>query len=171
MTRSRVRLGGWALLLLAGLGLSGCFNFEVTKEVTGGTSQGPFEVEIDCPSTVVGPTSDTLTFNGPGSQTSIDFAGPEPVTCTITETATAGASSVTLACEDPLPPGVTCQSTPAGLVVSGILGDQDTVTIGIRVVNDFTPPPTTPPGDPGTPPPADPGAPAAPVVGTPRFTG
>jgi hypothetical protein len=162
-----------ALLLTAGVGLAGCFEFEVTKEVTGGTSQGPFEVDIECPDAFM-VTSDTVTFNGPGTETSFEFvADPTEgtVTCTFTETETAGASNVSLACTPPVPPELTCNSTPNGLVVSGIEGTQDGVTIGITVVNDFTPPPTTPPGDPGTPPPADPGAPAAPVVGTPRFTG
>jgi hypothetical protein len=169
MKRSRRQLAGVALLLGASLGLAGCFDFEVTKEVTGGTSQGPFEVAISCPSSVIG-TTDTLTFNGPGTETSLEFASDVAATCTITETATAGASEVSLACGQPLPAGVTCNSTPAGLQVAGIEGTLEGVTIPISVVNDFTPPPTTPPGDPGAPP-ADPGIPAAPVVGTPRFTG
>ncbi len=163
MNRSRARLAGVALLLGAGLGLAGCFNFEVTKEVTGGQSVGPFTVEVTCNNQFVGTESDTLTFNGPGTESTVDFASiAGGATCLIAETDTAGAVTVELACSAPIPAGVVCNSTPGGLLVA--VPDEFEDTIGISVVNDFTPPTTTPP-------PSDPGVPASPVVGRPTFTG
>lgn len=117
------------------------------KQVTNGTSTGPFTVRITCSTTGVGsPSTQDLVFNAldaNGQQTITRFfdTDPLPLTCSITEPVSAGATSVTIECVTP-PSGVACTAPASALTVNVPSGFDDFVDL--RVTNDFTP--TTVPG-------------------------
>ena len=149
----------------------------IEKDVVGPVPPGTtFTVTVTCdPGTITNGESDTTfvaTFDAAGNPTSQDTAFFEGETeCTVTETATGGASSVAYACEGEFPQeeelpegeGFSAQGfmgeTPCGTISAGgvqvfIESPQQFATV--TVTNTFTAPPPTP-------------APA--VVAQPAFTG
>jgi hypothetical protein len=137
MTKTAIRMSMLAGVLV--LVATGCtLELQVTKQVMNGTSSGPFTVTSNC-----GGPPQTLTFHGPGTQ-SVDFSS-DPVsvtTCTLTETATAGATTVTFACVSP-PSGVVCTPTSDGLQVV-VQPTESDVTVPITLTNDFATTTTAP---------------------------
>ena len=165
-----MRIPRFRLLALVGvlaIASAGCIGFEVTKDVEG-TSVGPFQVTIECTNDS-GTESQTLTFDtfdGNGQQTVVsdyfDLNESSLTNCTIEETVTAGATTVTLACTD-VPEGVTCTVEPDGSLT--VVGPSifNIFDVAILVTNTFSDDPVVPPVDEGQ-------APAA-VVATPNTTG
>jgi uncharacterized protein DUF5979 len=162
-----------AVALAGALLVAGCIDINVTKKTTGGTSTGPFTVLVSC-KTGSTTTSKELTFNGEDTKTA-SFTLPAGATCTITETESAGATSVTYTCDKISPNnlGVTCTQKADGLevVVPDDLGPLDEVDVDVTVTNDFTPPPTQAPTTAAAPTTTAAPAPAAPVEAAATFTG
>jgi hypothetical protein len=137
---------------------------------TGGSPVSSEQFVFDAQGNPVG-TGDTVTFDG-------------KTTCTVTETQTGGAATVSYECEGSVPPAT--DSTGSGGRFSARLGpavlppvcessgpQSDPITVNIMVetqeatvtvTNTFV---AAPPSEPA----AAPAAPAAPVVEAPRFTG
>jgi hypothetical protein len=131
----------------------------VTKVVEGSPPAGAeFVVEVEC-SNDQGPTeSDTLTFDGSGTQ--VFDAGGASTECTATETESAGATTVTYSCEEVS----AAQCDAAG---NAVTFTSDVAEATITVTNTFTPAPPPPP-----PPSPEPALPPAPVLAArPVFTG
>jgi hypothetical protein len=140
---------------------------EVNKVVVGTAPPGTtFTVHYDCSDG--GPEGD-LIFDATGNPVPADDNffndGVLNSTCTITETATGGASSVAYACEDD---GINASCAASGNAVTFDSPTNNSNTVTFTVTNTFTDP------TPGTTPPAT-TAPATEaavaVVGAPRFTG
>lgn len=138
---------------------------EVNKVVVGSAPAGTtFTVHYAC--TDGGPSGD-LTFDATGDPVPANdnfFNANVPgTTCTITETATGGATTVAYACEDD---GVNATCAPSGNEATFDSPDRTSNNVTFTVTNTFAEP------APGTAAPvaAAPG-PAAAVVSTPSFTG
>jgi Domain of unknown function (DUF5979) len=138
---------------------------EVNKIVVGSAPAGTtFTVHYAC--TDGGPSGD-LTFDATGNPVPANdnfFNANVPgTTCTITETATGGATSVAYACEDD---GVNATCAPPGNEATFDSPDQTSNNVTFTVTNTFAEP------APGTaaPAPAAPD-PASAIVSTPAFTG
>jgi hypothetical protein len=138
---------------------------EVNKVVVGSAPAGTtFTVHYAC--TDGGPSGD-LTFDATGNPVPANdnfFNANVPgTTCTITETATGGATAVAYACKDD---GVNATCAPSGNAATFDSPDQTSNNVIFTVTNTFAEPAS------GTaaPVPAAPG-PAAAVVSTPSFTG
>jgi hypothetical protein len=138
---------------------------EVNKIVVGSAPAGTtFTVHYAC--TDGGPSGD-LTFDATGNPVPANdnfFNANVPgTTCTITETATGGATTVAYACEDD---GVNATCAPSGNEATFDSPDQTSNNVTFTVTNTFAEP------APGTaaPAPAAPD-PASAVVSTPAFTG
>jgi hypothetical protein len=152
----------------SGAGTSVANTVTIGKEVVGTAPAGTtFTVQVDCtPSANPIPT---VTFDATGNATSSAVFHPGPTsTCTVTETATGGASAVGYACvsagtpangSDPDGSLVDCTSDNV-VHFTDVIGDSATIT----VTNTFTPAPTT-----TTQPAATPAAQA--VQAAPTFTG
>jgi hypothetical protein len=139
---------------------------DVNKVVVGTAPPGTtFTVHFAC--TDGGPSGD-LTFNAAGNPVpaSSNFFNDGVVTtsCTITETGTGGATSVTYACQDD---GVNATCDPAGNAVKFDSPTNNSNNVTFTVTNTYggATPTTTAPSAPSAP------EPAAPVSGTPVFTG
>jgi uncharacterized protein DUF5979 len=135
----------------------------VTKTVDGTAPPGAqFVVDIDCGDATATPSQ--MTFTGSGSQAAIvsSGGGSFDFTCTVVESATAGAT-VTYACDvTSNPDTATCQSD------NSVQFEATPSAATITVTNSFPPPPSPPP-EPGAaaaePPPAEP------VTAAAQFTG
>ena len=140
-------------------------HLEVNKVVVGTAPPGTtFTVHFDC--TDGGPDGD-LTFNATGDPVPADsnffndgFLG---TTCTITETATGGATSVTYSCQDD---GVNASCAASGNEVTFDSPTNLSNQVDFTVTNTFgEPTPTTDAASPSV------TEPAVAVVGVPVFTG
>jgi len=144
---------------------------DVNKVVVGTAPTGTtFVVHFDC-SDGGGPTGD-LSFDAEGNPeapASNEFNdGMLGSTCTITETATGGAATVAITCEDD---GVNASCAPSGNEVTFDSPTNLSNNVTFTVTNTFTDPvPPTPPVV-GPAPTAPVAAPAAAVAGAARFTG
>jgi Domain of unknown function (DUF5979) len=146
-----VAMVGGSIALAAGPGSAGgpSSNFLTVEKVVVGTAPAgtTFTVEVDCQSDL-GPGAaviPTVTFDATGQATSNNmFNVPAGQSCTVTETATGGASSVGYACD--MVRGQTDQTEPyLGYCASDnvatftdVIGDSATIT----VTNTFVAPPT-----------------------------
>ncbi|HEY3096430.1 MAG TPA: DUF5979 domain-containing protein, partial [Acidimicrobiia bacterium] len=137
----------------------------VTKVVDGTAPPGAeWVVDIDCPdATMVTPAQ--MTFTGSGSQTAtITNINATPVTCTVVESATAGAS-VTYACEVTDDKG---NEDNACVTENSVHYVSSAAAATITVTNTYVPAPGPPPapGAAAAEPPA-----AEPIAAAARFTG
>jgi hypothetical protein len=123
--------------------------------------------------------SQTLTFNGEDTKTTpMSFVLGNGGTCTVKETESAGATSITYKCDkiEPDDLGITCTENADGIevIVPESVEPGDEATVFVTVTNDFTPPPppsTETPTTAAAPTTAAPPAAPPPVEAAPVFTG
>jgi len=162
------------LVIAVGLVAAGCIGFSVQKQVTNGTSNGPFVVNISC-SNDEGTETGQLTFNnidGSGQQTlttsDFDLSDTGPTTCSFDEEPFPVAGVVvTMECLSP-PVGITCTPPSDTLDVVAPASTTATFDVDIRVTNDFAGVSTT---TPTTVAPQDPSTNVTAVIAQPAFTG
>lgn len=163
--RSAIRIGlvatmavGFVALAAAPGGAGGTVTNTVTilKQVVGTPPAGAvFSVSVDCQS-ILGPGSQAVvpvvSFDAAGQPTSNNtFTVPAGTKCTITETETAGASTVGYSCD--ITRGNTDQIGPPFLgnctgdnevTFTDVIGDAATITVTNTFVAPPAPPPTPP---------------------------
>ena len=181
-TSSTIRTRWWqpALVIAVGLVAAGCIEFSVQKQVTNGTSSGPFVVNVSCVNDE-GTETDQLTFDtidGSGQQTlstdEFDLSPTGSTTCSFDEEPFPIAGVVvTIECVSP-PPEITCSSPGETLDVVALASGSADFEVDIRVTNDFagvstTTTPTT--VAPATVAPVGAADPSTPVIARPTLTG